>query len=203
MPGLGFQLAGIAGGAFAPLIALSLLDNYGSRAVAAYVAGALAFVVIAVAAATRVPLRNRSRSQGRPGDEKGKLRHASRLAGYGRDLPASGAQRPADGLSFVVNFEEGAELWISGGDARNEAVYEVIDRLDILDPCIELAFRIRNAGRLLADRGSVRSLRRQVHAASCGRAVEVSPWLARDAIARGHEVSAHGYRWQSARRHDC
>lgn len=55
--GLGFQLAGIAGGAFAPLIALSLLDRFGSMAVAAYVAGALAFVVIAVAAATRVPLR--------------------------------------------------------------------------------------------------------------------------------------------------
>ncbi|MCH6565728.1 MAG: polysaccharide deacetylase family protein, partial [Proteobacteria bacterium] len=28
-----------------------------------------------------------------------------------------------------------------------------------------------------------------------GRALEKSPWLARDAIARGHEVSCHGYRW--------
>lgn len=32
---------------------------------------------------------------------------------------------------------------------------------------------------------------------SCGRAVERSPWLAQDAVARGHEVSAHGYRWQT------
>jgi peptidoglycan/xylan/chitin deacetylase (PgdA/CDA1 family) len=32
---------------------------------------------------------------------------------------------------------------------------------------------------------------------ACGRAVERSPELARDAIARGHEVSAHGWRWQS------
>ena len=55
--GLGFQLAGIAGGAFAPLIALSLLDRFGSMAVAAYVAYALVFVLVAVAAATRVPLR--------------------------------------------------------------------------------------------------------------------------------------------------
>jgi len=32
---------------------------------------------------------------------------------------------------------------------------------------------------------------------ACGRAVEVSPWLAQDAVRRGHEVSAHGYRWES------
>jgi peptidoglycan/xylan/chitin deacetylase (PgdA/CDA1 family) len=32
---------------------------------------------------------------------------------------------------------------------------------------------------------------------SCGAAVERSPELARDAIARGHEVSAHGWRWES------
>jgi peptidoglycan/xylan/chitin deacetylase (PgdA/CDA1 family) len=32
---------------------------------------------------------------------------------------------------------------------------------------------------------------------SCGRAVERSPDLARDAIRRGHEISAHGWRWES------
>jgi peptidoglycan/xylan/chitin deacetylase (PgdA/CDA1 family) len=32
---------------------------------------------------------------------------------------------------------------------------------------------------------------------ACGRAAERSPELARDAIARGHEVSAHGWRWES------
>jgi peptidoglycan/xylan/chitin deacetylase (PgdA/CDA1 family) len=32
---------------------------------------------------------------------------------------------------------------------------------------------------------------------ACGRAVERSPELARDAIARGHEVAAHGWRWES------
>ena len=54
--GLGFQLAGIAGGAFAPLIAVSLLDRYGSStAVAIYVAGALAFVLVALAFAGRAP----------------------------------------------------------------------------------------------------------------------------------------------------
>jgi peptidoglycan/xylan/chitin deacetylase (PgdA/CDA1 family) len=32
---------------------------------------------------------------------------------------------------------------------------------------------------------------------SCGRAVERSPWIVQDAVRRGHEISCHGYRWQS------
>jgi peptidoglycan/xylan/chitin deacetylase (PgdA/CDA1 family) len=32
---------------------------------------------------------------------------------------------------------------------------------------------------------------------ACGRAVERTPSLAADAVRRGHEVSAHGWRWES------
>ena len=48
------------------------------------------------------------------------------LAGYGRDLPV--AAWPEDArlaLSFVVNVEEGAELSLTSGDARNESTYEI------------------------------------------------------------------------------
>ena len=31
---------------------------------------------------------------------------------------------------------------------------------------------------------------------ACGRAVERSPWLAREAVEQGHEVSCHGWRWE-------
>jgi len=31
---------------------------------------------------------------------------------------------------------------------------------------------------------------------ACGRAIERSPWLAADAVRRGHEICAHGYRWE-------
>ena len=52
--GLGFQLAGIAGGAFAPIVSLALLNEYGSsQAVAMYVACALAIILIAVFASLR------------------------------------------------------------------------------------------------------------------------------------------------------
>jgi peptidoglycan/xylan/chitin deacetylase (PgdA/CDA1 family) len=120
------------------------------------------------------------------------------FAGYGRDLPRirwPNGQRIA--VSFVVNFEEGAELSISGGDARNEAVYEVIDRLDILDPCIDSHFEYGTRVGYWRIVDLFERFGGKFTLSSCARAVEVSPWLARDAIARGHEVSAHGYRWQS------
>ena len=30
----------------------------------------------------------------------------------------------------------------------------------------------------------------------CARALELSPWLGQDALARGHELSCHSYRWE-------
>jgi peptidoglycan/xylan/chitin deacetylase (PgdA/CDA1 family) len=32
---------------------------------------------------------------------------------------------------------------------------------------------------------------------ACAEALALSLWLARDALARGHEISCHGYRWQT------
>lgn len=101
-------------------------------------------------------------------------------------------------VSFVVNFEEGAEATVSDGDSRNEAVYEVVDRLEgRIDRCIESHFEYgTRAGYwrvmdLLDGFGAVATL------STCGRAAEMSPWLAQDAARRGHEVAAHGYRWES------
>jgi peptidoglycan/xylan/chitin deacetylase (PgdA/CDA1 family) len=31
---------------------------------------------------------------------------------------------------------------------------------------------------------------------ACAQALELSPWLARDCVARGFEIACHGYRWQ-------
>lgn len=120
------------------------------------------------------------------------------FTGYGQQLPAirwPGQARVA--VSFVLNFEEGAEYSVADGDERNEAVYEVIDQRTGRDPCIDSHFEYgtrtawwRVAG-LFARFGVPFTL------SACGAAVQRSPWLAQDAIARGHEVSAHGYRWQT------
>jgi peptidoglycan/xylan/chitin deacetylase (PgdA/CDA1 family) len=100
-------------------------------------------------------------------------------------------------VSLVVNFEEGSEFSVSDGDAANEAIYEVVHRLDGADPCIDSHFEYgtRAAWWRIMDLFDAHGVK--VTVSACGRAVERSPELARDAVARGHEVSAHGWRWQS------
>jgi peptidoglycan/xylan/chitin deacetylase (PgdA/CDA1 family) len=121
------------------------------------------------------------------------------FAGYGRRKPRvewPGGARVA--VSVVVNFEEGAEYAISDGDERNESIYEVEHRLDHLpDPCLDSHFEYgaRAGWWRVMDLLDAFDVRATVSA--CGRAVERSPELARDAIARGHEVAAHGWRWES------
>jgi peptidoglycan/xylan/chitin deacetylase (PgdA/CDA1 family) len=100
-------------------------------------------------------------------------------------------------VSFVVNFEEGAELTVSEGDAVNETTYEVEHQLDGPDLCIESHFEYatRTAWWRVMDLLEAYGIKATVSA--CGRAVERLPQLARDAVRRGHEVSAHGWRWES------
>ena len=53
---------------------------------------------------------------------------------YSRDFRGYGSNPPNPhwpnqarvAVSFVLNLEEGAELAISAGDSRNEAVYEIV-----------------------------------------------------------------------------
>ena len=100
-------------------------------------------------------------------------------------------------LSFVVNFEEGAEFVVSEGDPVNEGIYEVDHRLEGPDPCIESHFEYgtRAGWWRIMDLLDAYGVKATVSA--CGRAVARSPLLARDAVARGHEVAAHGWRWES------
>ena len=119
--------------------------------------------------------------------------------GYGRDKPA--ARWPGDNrvaVSFVVNFEEGSEYSMSDGDDRNEAIYEVEHRLvGAPDLCLDSHFEYgaRAGWWRVMDAFEAHGVKATVSA--CGRAVERTPMLARDAIARGHEVAAHGWRWES------
>lgn len=101
-------------------------------------------------------------------------------------------------VSLVVNFEEGAEYSISDGDGENEAVYEIDQQLPGRpDPAIDSHFEYgTRAGwwRIMdvLERHGVAAT-----VSASGRAVQRSPKLAADAVRRGHEVSAHGWRWES------
>lgn len=100
-------------------------------------------------------------------------------------------------LSFVVNVEEGAELSLTSGDARNESIYEAREEVEgHPDPCMESHYgygaRV-GLWRILDAFG-----RHGLHAtfSACGRAVAANPHLAAEPHRRGHEVSAHGWRWE-------
>ncbi len=120
------------------------------------------------------------------------------LAGHGPTPPRFGW--PGDArlaLSFVVNVEEGAELSLGSGDERNEATYEAREEVEgHPDPCMEshFAYGSRVGIWRILDLFDAHGVKATFSA--CGRAVAATPSLAAAPHARGHEVSAHGWRWE-------
>lgn len=121
------------------------------------------------------------------------------FAGYrGAEPPIRWPNGGRLAVSVVINVEEGAELAVSMGDERNESVYEAAELVTgAPDLCMESHFeygtragwpRIRKA---LAARGVKATLNAN------GRALALSPWIAREAVVDGHEVASHGWRWES------
>lgn len=101
-------------------------------------------------------------------------------------------------VSFVVNVEEGAELSIGDGDERNEATYEIREEVaHVPDLCMEthFAYGPRRGYARIAEAFARHGIAATF--STCGRAAERLPWLIRDAASRGHEISCHGWRWES------
>ncbi len=118
--------------------------------------------------------------------------------GYGENPPdPRWPDRARVAVSFVVNIEEGAEFSIADGDERNEGAYEAIDEIKgAADLCqdshYEYGARVGywRVMDVLGEHGAAATL------SACGRAIARSPWIARDAVRRGHEISCHGWRWE-------
>lgn len=99
-------------------------------------------------------------------------------------------------VSLVVYIEAGSELSLSDEDERNESLYEIIEPVEgIPNHCLASHFEYESRA------GYWRIMRTQERfnvpctVSAAGRAIECSPWLAKDAVERGHEVSCHSYRW--------
>ena len=100
-------------------------------------------------------------------------------------------------VSFVVNVEEGAELSIGDGDPRNEPTYEIREEVEgVPDLCMEthFAYGTRQGYRRIAEAFDAHGMKATF--STCGRVAERSPWLMRDIVERGHEVSCHGWLWE-------
>ena len=124
------------------------------------------------------------------------MRNLLGYAGSPPDPRWPGGARVA--VSFVVNFEEGAEYSIGDGDSENEAVYEIDQRLvGQPDPAIDSHFEYGSRAGWWRVMDALQRHAAKVTVSASGRAVQRLPQLAQDAVRRGHEVSAHGWRWES------
>jgi len=126
------------------------------------------------------------------------LSYARDFVGYGENPPHPNWPDSARvAVSIVLNVEAGAELSVADGDEENESIYEIIEQVEGV-PNRALASHFEYGPRVGYWR-IIKILERfgmPCTVSSAGRAIERSPWLASDAVSRGHEVSAHGYRWE-------
>lgn len=101
-------------------------------------------------------------------------------------------------LSFVLNFEEGSELSIADGDERNESVYEAKEEvIGQPDLCMESHYEYGTRAGYWRIMKLLEEFEAPVTVSACARAAKRSTTLIQDAFARGHEISCHGYRWES------
>lgn len=100
-------------------------------------------------------------------------------------------------LSIVVNIEEGAELSLGAGDAANEFIYEAVEKVEgVRDLCMESHYEYGTRRGWARIRAALKAHGAEATLNACGRALAYSPWLAAEAVADGHEVSSHGWRWE-------
>jgi allantoinase len=100
-------------------------------------------------------------------------------------------------VSVVVNVEEGAELSLAMGDERNEPIYEVVDHIErVPDLCMESHFDYGTRAGWPRIRAALKRHSVKATMNCCARAIAYSPWLAQEAVADGHEISSHGWRWE-------
>jgi peptidoglycan/xylan/chitin deacetylase (PgdA/CDA1 family) len=120
------------------------------------------------------------------------------LFGYGGKPPHAEWPNGAKlALSFVLNVEEGAELSISLGDERNESHYEIVEEVTgIADLAKDTHFEYGTRAGYWRIMELFDQFGFQATLSCCARALNLSPWLAKDAIARGHEIACHSYRWE-------
>lgn len=121
------------------------------------------------------------------------------LYGYGPNPPhAEWPDGARVAVSLVLNIEEGSEFSLARGDERNEHIHEMIHEI-VGHPDLGAISHFDYGPRvgywrivkLLEQHGVTCTLN------ACAEALELTPWIAKDALARGFEIACHGERWMS------
>jgi peptidoglycan/xylan/chitin deacetylase (PgdA/CDA1 family) len=141
-----------------------------------------------------------SPSQGIEGMNKPSVPEEPRdLRGYGRTPPKFSWPNGAHvAVSLVVNFEEGAELAISDGDASTETVVEVASVVPQgrWDQGTEQQFAYGTRVGVWRVLDALANRSYPITWYMCGRAVERLPDVAKEMVTAGHEAASHGWLWR-------
>lgn len=122
-----------------------------------------------------------------------------------RDFQGYGGQPPGISwpggaglaVSLVLNVEEGAELSLAAGDESNEAEHEVTQPVHgVPDLCLASHFEYGTRVGYRRIAAVVQAAQAPMTLNACARSLIGVPWLARDAVERGHEICCHGWRWE-------
>lgn len=98
-------------------------------------------------------------------------------------------------ISIVVNVEAGSELSLADGDEKNESVYEIIEPVEgVPNFCLNSHFDYGPRVGWWRIMQCLEKYNIPCTISAAGRAIERCPWIAEDAVRRGHEIAAHGYR---------
>jgi len=120
------------------------------------------------------------------------------FVGYGDNPPDPSWPASARvAVSLVVNVEEGAELSLADGDERNETIHEVLEEVEgIPNLCLQSHFDYGTRAGWWRVMRVLQRYNAPCTVSACSRALERSPWLGESALARGHEIACHSYRWE-------
>jgi allantoinase len=121
------------------------------------------------------------------------------LIGYGRTAPPEIAfpDEARLALSIAVNYEEGAEYTVLGGDGRNDDLAETTDALpgDIRDLRVESVYEYGSRVGIWRLARLFEEYQVPITVYACGLALDRNPAVGEWIRQAGHEACAHGWRW--------
>jgi len=122
--------------------------------------------------------------------------------GYADQIPAinwPGGRRVA--VSIVVNYEEGAEHGKDFGDPIDETVgefgYGMVSAPDGRNRAAVSFFEYGSRAGIWRLLNLLRRYEVKATIFACAIAFETNPAVGQSAVARGHEICCHGYRWEN------